>query len=103
MLEAAEAVMRKLDGVDLDAYMADEDKRDAVAYRLQIIGEAAYHVSDALKEQHPVVDWFKIQGLRHRIVHDYRRIDDSQIFRIANKYLPPLVEQLRRMLDRGAE
>lgn len=46
-----------------------------MAYNLQVVGEAAYKVSDAFKSAHPEVDWFKIAGLRHRIVHDYRRID----------------------------
>ena len=47
------------------------------------------------------VGWFKIQGLRHRIVHDYGNIDDVQIHRITNKYVPPLVEQLRKILEAG--
>ncbi|HMU14077.1 MAG: DUF86 domain-containing protein [Bacteroidetes bacterium] len=49
----------------------------------------------------PEVDWFKIQGLRHRIVQDYGNIDDVQIHRIANKYVPPLVEQLKKILEAG--
>ncbi|MBV6403449.1 MAG: DUF86 domain-containing protein [Flavobacteriales bacterium] len=103
MLQAAEKVVRSMAEVDLEAFLADEDLRDATVYRLQIIGEAAYNVSDVLKQMHPEVDWFKIQGLRHRIVHDYAAIDDTQIFRITNKYVPPLVEQLKKILEAGVE
>ena len=99
MLEAAQRVVASMNGVSLEAFLADIDKRDAIVYRLQIIGEAAYNIADELKDAYPDVDWFKIQGLRHRIVHDYAAIDDTQIFRITNKYVPPLVEQLRRILD----
>ena len=49
MLEAAEKVVRHMQGVDLTAFLADENLRDAIVYRLQIIGEAAYKVSDPLK------------------------------------------------------
>ena len=98
MLQSAEAVVRKMEGIDLKAFTANEDKRDSVVYRLQIIGEAAYNLTEPLKKAHPDVDWFKIEGLRHRIVHDYGRIDDTQIFRITNKYVPPLVEQLKKIL-----
>lgn len=42
---------------------------------------------------------FKIQGHRQRIVHDYSSIDDTQIFRITNKYVPPLVEQLKKFVE----
>ena len=44
-----------------------------------------------------------IQGLRHRIVHAYRNIDDARIHRITNKYVPPLVEHLKKILDSGVE
>jgi uncharacterized protein with HEPN domain len=103
MLQAAEKVMCSMAGVDLEAFLADGVLRDATVYRLQIIGEAAYNVSDSVKQVHPEVDWFKVQGLRHRIVHDYAAIDDAQIFRITNKYVPPLVEQLKIILETGLE
>ena len=101
MLQAAEKVLRHMKDIDLPAFLADENLRDAIVYRLQIIGEASYKVSGPIKDAHPEIDWFKIQGLRHRIVHDYSSIDDTQIFRITNKYVPPLVEQLRKFVEEG--
>ena len=103
MLEMAERITHSMKGVDLDAFVADENLRDAVVYRLQVIGEAAYHVSDAFKDRHPSVEWFKIQGLRHKIVHDYDTLDDSAIHHIATDYVPPLVEQLKKILASGVE
>ena len=103
MLESAEKVVRAMDGVTVDAFVKDDILRDATVFRLQVIGEAAYKVTDPLKAKWPEVDWFKIQGLRHRIVHDYRNIDDAQIHRITNKYVPPLVEQLKRIMEAGVE
>lgn len=99
MLESAQRVVASMNGVTLEAFLANTDKRDAIVYRLQVIGEAAYNISNELKEAYPDIDWFKIQGLRHRIVHDYAAIDDTQIFRITNKYVPPLVEHLTRILE----
>jgi uncharacterized protein with HEPN domain len=101
MLEAAEKVTRAMAGIDLETFLSNDVLRDAIVYRLQIIGEAAYKVSDPVKLSDPSIDWFKIQGLRHRIVHDYEAIDDTQIFRITNKYVPPLVEQLKQLLAGG--
>lgn len=101
MLETAEKVVRSMADVTVDEFLKNEDLRDATVYRLQTIGEAAYNIYDPLKAKWPEVDWFKIQGLRHRIVHDYGNIDDVQIQRITNKYVPPLVEQLRRIIEAG--
>ncbi|MFT3884087.1 MAG: DUF86 domain-containing protein [Flavobacteriales bacterium] len=88
MLEAAEKVVRDMNGISLEAFLANEILRDAIVYRLQTIGEAAYKITEQVKLSNPSIDWFKIQGLRHRIVHDYAAIDDTQIFRITNKYIP---------------
>jgi len=75
--------------------------RDAVIYRLQVIGEAAYQISEAFKDRNPEVEWYKIQGLRHKIVHDYDTLDDETIHHIAVDYVPPLAEQLKRILESG--
>lgn len=52
---------------------------------------------------HPEIDWFKIRGLRHRIVHDYRRINNATIYHIATDYVPPLVGLLKKILISGVE
>ncbi len=101
MLLAAERIVAGLKDVDEETFLADRDKRDATVFRLQVIGEAAYNVSDELKQSHPEVEWFKIQGLRHKIVHDYYALDDRTIHHIAIDYVPPLVEQLKRILASG--
>jgi uncharacterized protein with HEPN domain len=101
MLETAERVVRHMEGVDVPTFIADENLRDAVIFRLQIIGEAAYHISEEFKDRHPQVEWYKIQGLRHKIVHDYDTLDDETIHHIAVDYVPPLVEQLKKILESG--
>ena len=103
MQEFSTVVLDYVQGRTEQEFLADRQLRDAVAYNLQVVGEAAYKVTDAFKLAHPEVDWFKIAGLRHRIVHDYRRIDDETLWRITQKYVPPLVEQLKRIMDSGSE
>ncbi len=103
MQEFAGFVVGYVQGKSEQDFLSDRQLRDAVAYNLQVVGEAAYKVSDAFKLAHPEVDWFKIAGLRHRIVHDYRRIDDETLWRITQKYVPPLVELLKKILAAGVE
>jgi uncharacterized protein with HEPN domain len=98
MREFATQVLMYLRDRTHDDFMTDRLLRDGVAYNLQVVGEAAYQVSDAFKATHPQIDWFKIAGLRHRIVHDYRRVDDETLWRITQKYVPPLVEELNGLL-----
>jgi uncharacterized protein with HEPN domain len=47
MLEAARLIRAYMGKVSFDAFWRDNEKRDAVAMRLSVIGEAAVHVSPA--------------------------------------------------------
>lgn len=98
MQEFARQVLIYLEGKEKADFLNDRLLRDGVAYNLQVVGEAAYQVSDAFKADNPQIDWFKIAGLRHRIVHDYRRVDDETLWRITQKYVPPLVEERDSLL-----
>lgn len=99
MREFARQVLTYLEGKEKADFLNDRLLRDGVAYNLQVVGEAAYQVSDAFRTANPQIDWFKIAGLRHRIVHDYRRVDDETLWRITQKYVPPLVEELESLLE----
>jgi len=42
----------------------------ALTHIIQVIGEAADHVSEEFRNSYPEVPWHEIIGMRHRIVHD---------------------------------
>lgn len=96
MQEFATQVMSYLEGRTREDFLSDRLLRDAVACNLQVVGEAAYKVRDGFKEADPQIDRFNIAGLRHRIVHDYRRVDDETLWRITQKCVPPLIIALDR-------
>lgn len=53
MREFAMQVMAYLKDRTHEDFMSDRLLRDGVAYNLQVVGEAAYQVSDGLKAAHP--------------------------------------------------
>jgi uncharacterized protein with HEPN domain len=59
----------------IERFEQDEDFRLALAYRIQMIGEAARRVSSATQRDHPEIPWKQIIGMRHKIVHDYLSVD----------------------------
>jgi len=73
MLQSPEKVLEFTAGMDEEAFCSKENvkTRDAVIYNIQIIGEAASHISERLVQRKPEVEWGKIMRTRHRIVHDY--------------------------------
>ena len=66
---------------------------------LEVIGEAAKTIPEAIRSQHPEVDWKKLVGLRNILIHEYFGIDAELIWDIIQNKLATLEEQIRAMLD----
>ena len=82
-------------GMSFEDFSKDQKSIDAVARNLEIMGEAANRLPDEFKESHSDIEWYKIIGLRHRIVHEYFGVDLDIVWRILQKDLP----ELRRSLS----
>ena len=98
--EAMEKIERYVSGLDHDAFVKDEKTVDSVVRNLEIIGEATNRLPADFKAKHPQIEWHKIVGLRHRIVHDYFGIDLEIIWEITQKDLPELKSKLAQILRR---
>jgi uncharacterized protein with HEPN domain len=62
------------------AFMENQQIQDAILMRLLELGEEISHLSDKFSEKHPDLHWYKIVGLRNRIVHGYFEIDKDLIW-----------------------
>lgn len=93
--ESIDRIEKYTEGMSLEDFSKDRKTIDAVARNLEIMGEAANRLPDEFKEIHSDVEWYKIVGLRHRIVHEYFGVDLQIIWRILRKDLP----ELRRSLS----
>lgn len=80
---------------DHHSFIQNRIKRLAVERLIEIIGEAANHISKEVIEANDDIPWSKIIGLRNKIVHDYGEILTDRIWLIASKSIPELVEQLK--------
>lgn len=85
--------------MSVDVFKSDEKTVDAVVRNLEIIGEAANRLPDEFKVGHPAVEWHKIVGLRHRIVHDYFGLDLDIVWNILVKDMPDFQKSLISILS----
>ena len=97
MWEAMERVEQYTAKMSQEAFLRDLRTSDAVVRNLEIIGEAANQLPADFKQQHADVEWIKIVGLRHRIVHDYFDIDLQLVWQILQKDLPAFKAKLQRL------
>ena len=79
-----------------EAWDSDRTRRLAVERLLEIIGESARAMSDDGRAGCPDVDWSDVIGLRTVLAHHYHRVDPDQVWAIASRELPLLVQQLER-------
>lgn len=96
---AVERIEQYCKGVSFDSFSQDQKTIDAVARNLEIIGEAANRLPDDFKEKYNEIEWHKIVGLRHRIVHDYFGIDLEIIWQILQKDLPEFRDDLKQIRE----
>lgn len=70
---------------------------DAVLRNLELIGEAATHIPEYIREAHREIPWRKIIAVRNRLIHAYLGIDDDIIWSIIRDDIPPLLAALKKL------
>ena len=98
MVDMARTAQQLVDGLPREQLDNDVKLQLALVRALQIIGEAAWRVSDAFQQQHPAVPWRQIAAFRHRVVHDYFAVDYDIVWRIATSELQPLIDHLAPLI-----
>jgi uncharacterized protein with HEPN domain len=98
MADAAEAVVDMTSAIPLATYLNDRMRQLAVERAVEIIGEAAKHVSEDVKRGNPGIPWRLIISQRNVLAHDYGAIDPERMWRLAVQDIPSLLAQLRPLL-----
>ena len=91
MLEAAREARDYVKGRTFDDYLHDPMLRRAVERTIEIIGEAARHVSKTVQEEHPEIRWRGIIVQRHVLAHEYGEIKQERIWAVATVHIPALI------------
>ena len=97
---AARAIAH-VEGMTVDQFTSTDAMTDAVIRCLIVVGEAAGRLSEAARAELPQFDWSGMSGMRHRLVHDYGRIDHEIVWDVVQTNLPPLVDALTTYLARA--
>jgi len=77
-----------------ESFIRNRIKRLAIERLIEIIGEAANHVSSETQKSMPKIAWSKIIGMRNKIAHDYGEILSDRIWIIANTSVRELADLL---------
>ena len=95
MIEAVASMVRE---ADFETYRTDIKLRLAVERCVEIVSEASRHVPEAQRARFPDVPWPEIAAIGNRLRHEYSRIDDAILWRVATEALPALAPIVAALL-----
>jgi len=104
ILEAIATISTYTSNKTFDDYIAEPMLRDAVERNVERISEASRHVPRRVKAKDPEIPWRKVAGIGNILRHAYPIVDDSLIWEVLVRDLPPLkaaVEEMLRKVDAG--
>jgi uncharacterized protein with HEPN domain len=70
---------------------------DATLRNLELIGEAATHIPDDVRNNFPNIPWRQIIATRNRLIHGYLGIDNDTLWNIIETDIPSLLRELLAM------
>lgn len=85
-------------GMSYEEFLADRRSYKAVVFSLIVIGEAAKHVPDELRNRYPQVEWRRIAGLRDVIAHGYFALRDPVLWDVVQGDVPALRDHVEKIL-----
>jgi len=98
MLDNARLACQFAEGKTREDLETDDQLRLALDRAVEIVGEAASHVTDELQGETPEIPWSDIKGIQVIVAHKYYEIDNDILWETVNDYLPPLIGQLEAIL-----
>jgi len=99
MVSFAEKVIAYTQTLDQDSFVSSGLNYDATLRNLELIGEAATHIPDEVREGNPEIPWRLIVATRNRLIHGYLGIDNDTLWSIIRDDIPSLLSNLRAIKE----
>ena len=85
-------------GMYHDTFFENHLVQDGVLKQIEVIGEAAKHISSDVTDAYPAVPWNDMAGMRDFVVHNYFNVDVEAVFKTVIVDIPLLKEWITEIL-----
>ena len=99
MLRFIDRIIKLTEGATRDSIETDGDKHDALLHNFIMLGEAANRITRDFAAAHPNIDWCRIAGTRHRLVHDYDEVNYDILWDAMTNDIPQLRPLIKSLVD----
>jgi uncharacterized protein with HEPN domain len=98
IIEAIERIRRVLNGVALEAFEQNWEKRWLVERGIEIICEASRHLTNDIKERRTEIPWPKVAGIGNVLCHAYDHVAPDVLWKLAQDDLAEIEKVCREEL-----
>ncbi|RPJ03535.1 MAG: DUF86 domain-containing protein [Spirochaetaceae bacterium] len=99
IVDAAKEILSFTENITYEEFDDKHIIRYAVERQLLVIGEAARHLSEKIKEAFFEIPWKQIVGLRNIIAHEYGEVLTERVWLVVKKDIPKLIDKLENYLE----
>jgi uncharacterized protein with HEPN domain len=96
ILESAHLIASYVRDTAEAGFAANSEKQDAVIRRIEIIGEAAAHLSEETRRAVSDLPFRKMRGMRNIVAHDYANVDLKIVWQVATVHVPDICSALEK-------
>jgi uncharacterized protein with HEPN domain len=83
-------------------FVADAMRFDATVRNLELIGEAASHIPQDVRNAYPTIPWRMLIATRNQLIHGYLGLDNDILWSIVQTDVPFLLHQLKFLESKQA-
>ena len=98
ILDAISEIESYTSNDSFESFSSHSMKKFATVKQIEIIGEAANHISSEIKHSYSEVSWREIIGIRNILIHEYFGVDERIVWEVVNNDLPALKKQFQIIL-----
>ena len=85
------------EGFDQERFVASGLNYDATLRNLELIGEAANQIPEAIRTTMPQIQWRQMIAVRNRVADGYLGLDNDTLWSIICTDVPALIVELEKL------
>ena len=90
IVDSVHAIEEFVRGMTFEDFASDRKTIYAVIRGIEVMGEAAKKIPEAVRSEHPAVPWKQMAGIRDKLIHEYFGVELEVLWKTIQEDLPSL-------------